>query len=43
VDYGFIFGLWLNLRPSGATGEKWRIPDEKGESILFSCLELRRW
>jgi hypothetical protein len=27
----------------GATRGKWRIPDRKGESGLFSYLELRRW
>jgi hypothetical protein len=25
------------------TRGKWRIPDGKDESVLFSCLKLRRW
>jgi hypothetical protein len=41
VVYGFIFVLWLNLRPGRATVGKWRMPDGKGESGLFSCLELQ--
>jgi hypothetical protein len=32
-----------NLRPGGATRGKWRIPDGKVESGLFSFLELRIW
>jgi hypothetical protein len=39
----FVFRLWLNLRPGEVTRGKWRIPDEKGESGLFSCSELRWW
>jgi hypothetical protein len=31
------------VRPGGATRGKWRIPDGKVESGLFSYLELRRW
>jgi hypothetical protein len=31
------------VTPSGATREKWRIPDGKVESGLFSYSELRRW
>jgi hypothetical protein len=38
-----IGSLWLYVRPGGATRGKWRVPDGKGESGLFSCLELRRW
>jgi hypothetical protein len=34
---------WVYVRPCGATREKWRIPDGKGESGLFSFSELRRW
>jgi hypothetical protein len=36
----FAFGIWHNMRPSGATRRKWRIPDVKGESGLFSYSEL---
>jgi hypothetical protein len=43
VEYDFSFGLWLNLRSGEATRGKWRIPDGKDESGLFSCSELRRW
>jgi hypothetical protein len=32
--------LWLYVRPGGATWEKCRIQDRKGESGLFSCSEL---
>jgi hypothetical protein len=39
----FAFGMCHNLRPGGATKGKWRIPDGKGESGIFSCLVLRRW
>jgi hypothetical protein len=35
--------LWLYARPSGASRGKWRIPDGKDESGLFSCSEFRRW
>jgi hypothetical protein len=31
------------VRLGGATREKSRIPDEKGESGLFSYSEFRRW
>jgi hypothetical protein len=36
----FSFGLWLKMRPGGATRGQWRIPDGKSESGLFSCSEL---
>jgi uncharacterized protein YndB with AHSA1/START domain len=32
-----------NMRPDGETRGKWRIPDGKGESGMFSYLELQRW
>jgi hypothetical protein len=35
----FVFGMWLNMIPGGATRGKWRIMNEKDESELFSCLE----
>jgi hypothetical protein len=38
-----VIGLWLYVRSGGATRGKRRIPDGKGESNLFSYLELRRW
>jgi hypothetical protein len=38
----FAFGMWHNLRLGRATKEKWRILDEKDESVLFLCSELRR-
>jgi hypothetical protein len=31
------------VRPGGATRGKWRIPDVKVESGLFSYLKLRKW
>jgi hypothetical protein len=31
------------VRPGRATRGKWRIPDGKVESGLFSYSELRRW
>jgi hypothetical protein len=31
------------VRPGGATRGKWRIPDEKVGSGLFSYSELSRW
>jgi hypothetical protein len=31
------------MRSGEATREKWRIPDGKVESSLFSYSELRRW
>jgi hypothetical protein len=34
--------LWLYARLGETTRKKWRIPDGKGESDLFSCLELGR-
>jgi hypothetical protein len=34
---------YLYARPGGATRRKWRIPDGKVESGLFSYSELRRW
>jgi hypothetical protein len=39
----FIFGMWHNLRLGGTIRGKWRIPDVKGESVLFSYSELQRW
>jgi hypothetical protein len=36
----YAFGMWHNMRPGGATRKKWRIPDEMGESGLFSYLEF---
>jgi hypothetical protein len=36
-------GLWYYLGPGGATRGKWRIPEGKDQSGLFSCSELRRW
>jgi hypothetical protein len=35
--------VYGNLRPGGTIRGKWRIPDEKVDSDLFSYLELRRW
>jgi hypothetical protein len=32
--------LWLYARLGGATRGKWIVPDGKGESGLFLCLEL---
>jgi hypothetical protein len=32
--------LWPYVRPGEATRGKWRIPDGKGESGMFSCLEV---
>jgi hypothetical protein len=39
----FAFKMCLNFRPDGATKGKWKIPDEKSESGLFSCSEPRWW
>jgi hypothetical protein len=39
----FTFRMCYNLRPGGATTGKWRIPNGKDESGLFSCSEFRRW
>jgi hypothetical protein len=39
----FTFGLWHNMRLGGATRGKCRILDEKGESGLLSCSDIRRW
>jgi uncharacterized protein YndB with AHSA1/START domain len=39
----FVFRIWHNVRPGGATRGKWRISDGKVESGLFSYSELRRW
>jgi hypothetical protein len=36
-------GSWLYVRRGEATRGKWRIPDGKGESGLFSYSELQRW
>jgi hypothetical protein len=37
VGCGFTFGLWLNLRPGGATREMWRMPDGRGgEWCIFT-------
>jgi hypothetical protein len=36
----FTFRMWHNFRPGGVTRGKWRIPDGKGESGLFSYSEL---
>jgi hypothetical protein len=35
-----VIGLWLYVRPGGATRGEWRIPDGKGESGLFSYSKL---
>jgi hypothetical protein len=37
----FAFRMWHNLRPGRATRGKWRIPDGKVESDLFSYSELQ--
>jgi hypothetical protein len=33
-------GLWLYVRPGGATREKWRIPNGNSESGIFSYSKL---
>jgi hypothetical protein len=39
----FAFRIWHNVRPGGATSEKWRVPDEKvGERyvVMFRALKV---
>jgi hypothetical protein len=41
-----IVDSWFNVRPSGATSGKWRIPDGKvGErsGIIFGAPKVGRW
>jgi hypothetical protein len=41
--FTLAIGFIAFVRSGGATREKWRIPDGKVESGLFSYSELRRW
>jgi hypothetical protein len=36
-------GKWYEYETGWATRGKWRIPNGKAESGMFSCSELRRW
>jgi hypothetical protein len=36
-------GLWLYVRPGGATRGKWGIPDGKVKSGMLLYSELRSW